>query len=223
VTSSGKKETTMRTTITIALLASALAVPATAKPPKWADPSRGVEAVNVPVVTRSDYVFDAAAPGGQLPPAEEARLDAWFGGLNLGYGDRVYVEGAWADGARRDVARVAGRYGLLLSQGAPVVAGTASDGNVRIVVSRTRASVPGCPNWSVPSQPNWSNKTMSNYGCGVNGNLAAMVADPQDLVWGREAGSVVDATVANRAIQMYRTTPPTGTKGLQEINTKEKK
>ena len=25
---------------------------------------RGVEAVNVPVVTRADYVFDAAAPGG---------------------------------------------------------------------------------------------------------------------------------------------------------------
>lgn len=209
----------MRTLINIALLGSALAAPAVAKD----DPSRGVEAVNAPVVTRSDYVFDAAAPGGQLPPAEQARLDAWFNGLGLGYGDRVYVGGAWAEGARYDVARVAGRYGLLLSDGIPVVAGAVGDGAVRVIVSRTRASVPGCPNWSVPSQPNWSNRTMSNFGCAVNGNLAAMVADPQDLVWGREGGPVVDSTVSNRAIQMYRTAPPTGSQGLKDISTKEKK
>ena len=211
----------MRNLLTIALLASALAAPVAAKPRKD-EPARGVESVNVPVVTRSDYVFDAAAPGGQLPPSEQARLDGWFGGLGLGYGDRVYVEGAYADGARADVARVAGRYGLLLSQGAPMVAGAASDGNVRVIVSRTRASVPGCPRWE-PSSPTWGSETMSNYGCGVNGNLAAMVADPQDLVWGREAGAVVDASVGNRAIQMYRNAIPTGQGGLKEISTKDKK
>ena len=38
------------------------------------------------------------------------------------------------------------------------------------------------------------------------------------------AGSGVDvgdATTASRAIQMYRTTPPTGSKGLQDISTKK--
>lgn len=212
----------MRTLVTIALLASALAAPAHSKPRKD-DPARGVESVNVPVVTRADYVFDAAAPGGQLPPSEQARLDGWFGGLGLGYGDRVYVEGGYADGARADVARVAGRYGLLLSQGAPTVAGAMGDGNVRVIVSRTRASVPGCPNWTVPSSPTWSSATMSSFGCGVNGNMAAMVADPQDLVWGRDPGSLVDSTVSNRAIQMYRNATPTGQGGLKDVNTKENK
>ena len=41
-------------------------------------------------------------------------------------------------------------------------------GAVRVVVSRTRASVPNCPNWRDQSRPNWGNHTMSNYGCGVN-------------------------------------------------------
>ena len=61
---------------------------------------------------------------------------------------------------------------------------------------------------------------MLNFGCGVNGNLAAMVADPQDLVWGRESGGVVDSTTATRAIQSYRKAAPTGEKGLIDVNTK---
>jgi pilus assembly protein CpaD len=32
---------------------------------------------------------------------------------------------------------------------------------------------------------------------------------------------VVDATTASRAINSYRTAPPTGTKGLQDISTKK--
>ena len=61
---------------------------------------RGVSSVNVPVVSRADYVFDAAAPDGSLGPAEEARLDGWFRSLQLGYGDAIYVDGPYSDGAR---------------------------------------------------------------------------------------------------------------------------
>ena len=109
----------MRTKLMIALLATALAGPALAD--GNAD-SRGLESVNVPVVTRSDYAFDAAAPDGSLGPSEQARLDAWFRGLDLGYGDRIYVDGAYGDAARGDVARIAGRFGMLVSAGSPVAA-----------------------------------------------------------------------------------------------------
>jgi pilus assembly protein CpaD len=94
---------------------------------------------------------------------------------------------------------------------------------VRVVVSRRRAEVPNCPNWSVPSEPNYDNRNMSNFGCGVNANLAAMVADPVDLIHGRSGDGVGDAATASRAIQMYRTAPPTGSKGLQETSTKKDK
>jgi pilus assembly protein CpaD len=182
-------------------------------------PDRGLAAVNVPVVTRADYVFDAAAPDGSLAPGEAGRLNAWFSGLGLGYGDSVYVDGPY--GARSDVAQVAGNYGLLVAPSAPVTAGAIPPGMARVIVSRTRASVPYCPNWSLPAQPNSENRNMSNYGCAVNANLAAMVANPEDLVHGREGTGVGDSLTASKAIGSYRKAEPTGTKGLQDISTKK--
>jgi len=182
---------------------------------------RGVEPVNVPVVSRADYAFDLAAPGGSLPSSEAGRLDGWFRSLQLGYGDSIYVDGLDAYEAKSDVARIAGRYGMLVSNGAPVTAGAIQPGTVRVVVSRARASVPGCPNWSIPSQPNFDNNSMSNFGCSVNANLAAMVANPEDLVHGREGSGVVDGVTALKAINSYRDAKPTGTTGLQDLNTKK--
>ncbi|WP_324807493.1 CpaD family pilus assembly protein [Sphingomonas sp. LY29] len=182
--------------------------------------TRGVESINVPVISRADYVFDAATPDGTLSPNDAARLDAWFRSMQLGYGDTVYVDGVYADGARQDVSRIAGQYGLLVASGSPVTQGQVAPGSVRVVVTRTRASVPGCPNWSAPSQPNMYNATMSNFGCAVNNNLAAMIANPGDLVSGREGSGVSDAITAARAVQDYRTTAPTGKGGLKDISTK---
>lgn len=184
-------------------------------------PDRGIESVNVPVVARTDYVFDAAAPNGSLLPGEAARLNAWFAGLNLGYGDSIYVDGPFAEGARSDVAQVAGNYGLLVSANAPVTAGAVVPGNVRVIVSRTRAEVPGCPNWSLPAQPNYNNRSMSNFGCAVNSNLAAMIANPEDLIHGREGSGVVDTLTSSKAVGAYRKAEPTGNKGLLDINTKK--
>jgi len=181
---------------------------------------RGVDPVNVPVVTRADYVFDAAAPGGSLAPAEKARLDAWFRGLDLGYGDSIYVDAPYADAARYEVAQVAGNYGMMLQPGAPVTAGAVAPGTVRVIVSRARAEVPGCPNWTVPSQPNFNNRTMSNFGCGVNSNIAAMVANPEDLVHGREGQAVGDPLAGVKAVDAYRSAEPTGKKGLQSVSPK---
>lgn len=208
----------MRNQIVLLSFAAALAG---CGPNSETNPLNGVSAVNVPVVSRADYAFDVAAPNGSLAPGEDARLDAWFRSLQLGYGDQIYVDGSDQYGARDDVARVAGRYGLLVSSGAPVTQGAIPGGSVRIVVSRTRASVPNCPNWSVPSQPNFGNASMANMGCGVNTNLAAMVANPMDLVHGREGSGVGDASTANKAVDAYRKAVPTGTKGLQDISTKK--
>jgi len=208
----------MRKHIALLALATALAGCTHDQP---TEAMRGVSAVNVPVVSRSDYALDLAAPGGSLPSSESARLDGWFHGLDLGYGDTIYVDGPDAWGARDDVARVAGKYGMLVSNGAPVTAGSVAPGTVRIVVSRTRASVPGCPNWSVPSQPNFENAQITGFGCSVNGNLAAMIANPEDLVHGQEGSGVVDARTASKAVESYRKAEPTGKSGLKDLSTKK--
>ena len=181
----------------------------------------GMEPVNVPVVSRADYVFDAAAPSGSLAPSEAARLDGWFRSLDLRYGDSIYIEGSgYSEGARSQIAGIASNYGMLVADGAPVTAGAVAPGSVRVVVSRNVASVPNCPNWDRPSHPNYNNRAMPNLGCAVNSNLAAMAANPEDLVHGRSGDSVSDVVAATKAVSVYKSTAPTGTQGLKDISTK---
>jgi pilus assembly protein CpaD len=206
----------MRSKVILIALASSLAACNT---PDLAD--KGVAAVNVPVVTSADYVFDAAAPDGALAPGEADRLNGWFQGLGIGYGDAIYVDGGYADAARGQVAAIAGQYGMMVSAGAPVTTGAMQPGTVRVVVSRRRAEVPHCPNWSLPSQPNYDNRNMSNFGCGVNTNIAAMVANPEDLIHGREGLGVGDVNTGAKAVLFYRSAPPSGAQGLKDISTKK--
>jgi len=175
--------------------------------------NRSLDSVNQPVVQRTEYVLDLDGQGGGLTAEERQRLDAWFASLAIGYGDRVWVDEPYGPTrSRDDVARVAAEYGLLLSEGAPVTAGQVQPGSVRVVVGRSTASVPGCPNWQQEGLTDRS-ATSSNYGCAINSNLAAMVADPTDLVLGQE-GSGTDARTAAKAIRVYRETAPTGTRNL---------
>ena len=186
--------------------------------------NRGLDSVNQPVVSRTDYVFDVAAPQyGGLAADEAARLDAWFRSMSLRYGDTVYVDDPQGGGdpARRaEVSAIANRYGIVVAPGAPVTQGAIPSGAIRVVVSRTGASVPDCPNWDRPSQPEFAASTTSNFGCATNTNLAAMIANPDDLISGRVAGGSADATTAARAVATYRTVEPTGKQGLKVESSK---
>jgi len=173
-------------------------------------PDRGVAPANVPVVTTTNYVIDVAAPGGTLAPREAERLDAWFQTLGLGYGDTIYIDGNYAPGAQREVANVAGQYGMFVAHGSPITVGAVGPDSIRVVVARHTAEVPGCPNWRTAAQPNFENRSLSNLGCGVNANLAMQVANPQDLVYGREGPSAIDASTGAKAILLYRSWPLTG-------------
>ncbi|HEX4738854.1 MAG TPA: CpaD family pilus assembly lipoprotein [Allosphingosinicella sp.] len=182
------------------------------------DDNWGLYSYNQPVVQRADYVLELANPGPGLPVAERARLRAWFASLGLGYGDRVAVESIYGnDPVRADVARIAAEYGLLLSDSAPIVAGRPEAGAVRVIVSRSFAHVPGCPFADSHQGPS---ATSSNYGCSVNSNLAAMIADPNDLVLGEAGSASGDPATAAKAIRTYRDAKPTGANGLQAASAK---
>ena len=205
-----------RKTSIAALLAFGVAFSAS---PAGAEPARGpinrgLDSINQPVVERTDFVFDLPDQYSGLSTGDQARLHAWFNSLGLGYGDRVWVDGPdGSDQTRQDIARIAADYGLLLRDGAPVTTGAVQPGSVRVVVSRSAASVPGCPHWSGRGG---TNSTSPNYGCAVNSNFAAMVADPSDLVLGQAGSANGDSNTGNKAIKVYRETPPTGTKGLTQ-------
>jgi pilus assembly protein CpaD len=207
-------------------LAATLAAPAAARK-HVQDPAnnRQLSSAHQPVVSRADYTFDAVAGPSGLAPGEAQRLAGWFDGLTLGYGDTVTLAepGGWhGDPAASTVSAVLSRYGMLLAaEGAPASAGHPPAGSVRVVVSRAVARVEDCPDYSNGNQPDYARHTLSNYGCATAGNLAAMIANPQDLVRGHEAGPATDPRISTKAVAAWRDADPTGKGGLKSENTRQ--
>jgi pilus assembly protein CpaD len=85
------------------------------------------------------------------------------------------------------------------------------------VVTPTGAIVPNCPNWRSAGLDSGT-ITDTNYGCAMNSNLAAMVADPMDLIRGKSS-DVTDTGSAIRAIKAWREAEPTSK--LWSTTTKE--
>ncbi|GGD88286.1 hypothetical protein GCM10011515_04910 [Tsuneonella deserti] len=173
--------------------------------------NRSLYSVKQPVVERTSYTLDVATGYEGLPIAEQQRLSAWFDTMKLRYGDRVSIDDPMSNGATREaVSRIAARHGLLLADGAPVTEGFLQPGSARVVITRTTASVPGCPDWGKRSDMNYANATSPGYGCAVNGNLAAMVANPEDLLNGQAGSGETVIMSSNKAIETYREKPNTG-------------
>jgi pilus assembly protein CpaD len=171
------------------------------------------------VIESRNFALDLNADSSGLPISEQHRLVDWFDSMNVAYGDRIAIDDASASPAvREDVARVAGRYGLLVSDGAPVTEGLIAPGKVRVVISRSRASVPGCPDWTDKFNETLNNATDSGFGCAINGNLAAMVADPQHLLHGAAGTGDTVIMSSTKAIETYREQKPTGAGGLPAVS-----
>jgi pilus assembly protein CpaD len=182
--------------------------------------NRTVESTHQPVVEKTNYTLDLTSGPGGLPYSEQRRLADWFKTMDLRYGDRIAIEDPLdSSQTRASIEGIAGRHGMMLSDTAPVTAGYVNAGNVRVVVTRSKASVPSCPNWRSKSDFNPNNATSSNYGCATNSNLAAMVANPEHLIKGAEGTGETTIMSSNKAIDSYRTQAPTGEKGLKTNST----
>jgi pilus assembly protein CpaD len=172
-----------------------------------------------PVVERTNFTFDVATNTTGLTISEQQRLNGWFEAMDLRYGDRIAIEDPSENPAVASaVNQLAGRYGLIVSSAAPATQGFLEPGQARIVISRTTASVPGCPDWSAKSDSNYLNASSPGYGCAVNSNMAAMIADPQDLLEGKKPDSESVIPTGNKAIKTLRDTAPSGANGLQNAN-----
>ncbi|TNE34585.1 MAG: pilus assembly protein CpaD [Alphaproteobacteria bacterium] len=182
--------------------------------------NRSLYSTKQAVVERTNYTFDVRSGQGGLDISEQQRLSAWFETMELGFGDRVSIEDPMASEATRDaVNKLAGRHGILVEDGAPVTSGFVQPGFARVVLTRSTASVPGCPDWSAKSDMNYNNGTHPGYGCATNSNLAAMVANPQDLIEGQKGNGETVIMSSTKAIDTYREAKPTGSEGLKSNST----
>lgn len=161
-----------------------------------------------------DIVFEGRSSFG---PGDAAALESFLAANQVGYGDRLTLDDPLGEGAaqrRAAIAVIAGKFGLLLDATAAVpTSPPLAAGRVRLVVTRAVAQHPNCPDWHQPVDDAIQMYSHSNYGCASVGNLAAMVADPNDF----ENGKVyrgADATTVTKAIESWRKAPPTSEKGL---------
>ena len=173
-----------------------------------------------PVVERSHYTLDLAAGVEGLAGDEQRQLAQWLASLSLGHGDRVAVAGISLNEAlRADIAAIAGNQGLVLDDRPPIIVGPTASGQVRVVATRARAFVPGCMGADEHGRSDRRLSAFEDFGCSVNGNLAAMVADPAHLLTGARAARDPVATSATKAIEAYRRQEPTGAAGLPRVST----
>lgn len=167
--------------------------------------NRSLYSLNQPVVERTSVALDVTTSPDGLPATEERRIASWFEAMDLRFGDRVSVSDPLErTDTRNAVAALAGRYGLLLADSDPVSASGLAPGQARVTIMRSRASVPNCPNWSESSDATLGNGLAPNYGCANNSNLAAMVANPEDLIKGQKGSPDTYISTSNASINAYK-------------------
>lgn len=176
--------------------------------------------VHQPVIEREAYRIELASGASGIAPTEEHRLAQWFATLGLRQGDRVAIADATGnETVHAQVAAIAAQHGVLL--GEPVADAPSEPGRVGIVVNRAQARVPDCPDWSDKSAASFSNAAGRNFGCAINSNYAAMIADSEHLLRGAVDNGDMAADTASKAIGAWRAQEPTGTRGLPDISSRE--
>lgn len=176
---------------------------------------RGLETAHQPVVSQTDYALDLLAGPDGLAGGEAQRLRGWLDVLAAAPGTTVAIDDpAGSPAARTDIAALAGQFGLRLAATAPAPGAPLAPGTLRVVVTRSAASVPSCDAPGARSSlVNFDAHTGSTFGCAINGTLAAMVADPNDLIRGKADDGRGTAATAAKAIGAWRRAVPTGAGG----------
>jgi pilus assembly protein CpaD len=169
----------------------------------WTDPVMPKESKVELVTLDHDVHF---AKGTRTVAADEATgLSDFLRDNAVDDGDTATVDspsGASSLAAARRVAVVAElkRNHIKAVQASATAAPSDS---VRIHVSHAVVIAPRCPDWSKPEADNPANAPSSNYGCATEANLAQMVANPADLVRGRQTGPANGAVLA-RGGELYQ-------------------
>ncbi len=163
---------------------------------------------------RHDVEF--AAKRFSLSREQGRQLEAFVARIGVGYGDRVYVATASVEGVE---AQTAGRLAERRAESVSSFLGlndvkidalvdNYGDGAqlgdaVTVLIHRHVVGLPACPDWSDRSAKKATNQVANNWGCATASNFGVMVADPGDLVRGREAGPG-DGQLLADSIYRYR-------------------
>jgi pilus assembly protein CpaD len=152
-------------------------------------------AANHPIMVEPSYralKLDWAPSVGGLVPAEQTQFDAFVSDY-LAHGNGSIAISAPAAMGAQDVAQwfAAHINAMGVSREKILIAShDAAPGDLRVEVNYVsyQARTDKCGDWSENLAFTLDNSTPKNFGCSVQQNIAAMVADPRDLLGPRGMG-----------------------------------
>lgn len=125
------------------------------------------------------------SPAG-IAPADVAHFDAFVSDYQVHGNGKIVISAPSGALANAEVAVIADRINAMgVSRDRILVADRdAASGDSRIELNYVsyQASTASCGDWSEDLSYTIQNKTAANLGCAVQHNVAAMVADPRDLL-----------------------------------------
>ncbi len=151
------------------------------------------------------------SPAG-IAPADTAHLDAFVSGYQAHGNGKIVISAPAGPLANVEVTWIADRINAMgVSRDQILVASrdaAPGDGQVELNYVSYQANTAPCGDWSEDLSYTMDNKTASNLGCAVQHNIAAMVADPRDLMGPRPMGGA-DADRRATVITNYEKGAPT--------------
>lgn len=150
-----------------------------------------------------EIAFDAVTDTAVVAPGEAGltALDVFLARNGARYGDRL-VAAAPPEVLETLRLRYAAMGVRVLR--APGARNSPAAGPFRVTFSRLTVTPPPCGDWSDADAYDGDNQPAPNWGCADRSNLARMVADPHDLLAGREARGGYDTAADAAAIRAYR-------------------
>ena len=148
---------------------------------------------------------------GRLSPQARQQVAGFFSAYRSDGSGTIEIQtaaggrsAAQTEGEIRDIAAVYGVPGSTIR-----VSGYTPDPNdrttTRLAYARYVASVPSCKNadWSQNLSMTWDNTTYPNFGCSMQENVAAMAANPRDLIEARAMDASASAERRETAMGKY--------------------
>lgn len=170
-------------------------------------------------VAKGPVKFDVPTSKGALNAQQKDTIVRFAQQAKSNYASTIHVRRPSGGGRGASVASAIKR--TLIKQGLPesmIVLGTyeaAADAPVVVSYIRTWAVTQECGNWDEDLAITFSNSGYDNFGCSVQNNVAALVANPNDLVMPRTE-TPSDPTRRSKVLSDYRDAVPTNTQPPQQ-------
>lgn len=165
-----------------------------------------------PVVSQVQYSHQVsfAPASAEISGAEGERLLGFLNNARAARKDDFYlvsgnsqVPVSLSDARKANVADYLSTFGVgIRPLSSDFGVKTPAQDSVNLIIRRHVVTLPGCPDWS-GERFTYNNVPTSNWGCASASNLGLMVAEPSDLLRGRDEG-YADGEFAATSISNYR-------------------